>query len=188
MFSFVKKVLFGAVMVLVLNMGVGVPVARAIDPSTSTYEGIVGTTDITTGASTGGQGIIFAGICPASGECKCRDSGDCELSDVLQLFVNAANFILGITGSAVLFVFMYGGFKWLLSRGDSHWVEEGKKAMTAGTIGLVIIFGSYAALNFIIDGLISYDHSTSMTPTTQNLETTIQNTGDQTKNIFTTQP
>lgn len=160
MFSFVKKVFLGAVMLLVLHMGVGVPVVKAVESSTSSYEGIAS------------QGIIFAGICPSSGECKCRDTGDCDLNDVLQLFVNAANFILGITGSAVLFVFIYGGFKWLLSRGDSHWVEAGKKAMTAGVIGLCIVFGSYAALNFIVSGLTVSDNST---PTSTNLENTVQN-------------
>lgn len=176
MFSFAKKVLFGAAMVLVLNMGVGVsiPFAHAATGDGS-YEDI------------SSQGIIFAGICTGGvgSACACRDTGDCTLNDVLQLFVNASNFILGIVGSAVLFVFVYGGFKWLLSRGDSHWIEEGRKAMTAGAVGLVIVFGSYAALNFIISGLISDDNST---PESLKLEQTIQNTGISTDDVFTTQP
>ncbi len=100
------------------------------------------------------QGIIFAGICTSpSADCPCRDTGNCQLSDVLQVFVNLSTFILGISGSAVLFVFVYGGFKWLFSRGEQKWVEAGKAAMTAGVIGLCIIFGSYVAINFIVAGL-----------------------------------
>lgn len=122
------------------------------------------------------QGIIFAGICDTSVEaqggsdsCPCRDKGNCTLDDALQVFANVAIFILGISGSAVLFVFVYGGYKWLFSRGDPKWVDSGKEAMTGGVIGLMIIFGSYVALNFIVSGLTTE----SGTPASSNLETTV---------------
>ncbi len=105
-------------------------------------------------------GIIFAGICtdapPEDGgadSCACRATGDCTLDHILQLFVNLANFTLGISGSVLLFVFTYGGFKWLMSRGDAKWVEAGKAAMTGGIVGIVIIFGAYVAINVIVSGL-----------------------------------
>ncbi len=122
------------------------------------------------------QGIIFAGVCETSVEaqggtdtCACRDEGNCTLDDVLQVFANIAIFILGISGSAVLFVFVYGGYKWLFSRGDSKWVDAGKEAMTGAVIGLMIIFGSYVALNFIISGLTTE----SGTPSSDVLEDTV---------------
>ncbi|MFA6018172.1 MAG: hypothetical protein WCT28_00710 [Patescibacteria group bacterium] len=123
-------------------------------------------------ASSGAQGIIFAGICddPASSRCtECRNSGNCTLNDLLQVFVNIGTFVLGISGSVVLFVFMYGGFKWLFSRGEGKWIQEGKDAMTGAAIGLMIIFGSYVALNFIISGLTTK----SGTPTSGDLEDTV---------------
>lgn len=105
-------------------------------------------------------GIIFAGICTSApptnnvaDDCPCRSKGSCTLDDVLQLFVNLANFTLGISGSVLLFVFVYGGFKWVLSRGNPKWVEDGRAAMTGGIVGIVIIFGSYVAVNAIISGL-----------------------------------
>jgi len=119
-------------------------------------------------ASTGAQGIIFAGICTTA-TCPCRDSGSCTLNDLLQVFVNIGTFVLGISGSAVLFVFVYGGFKWLFSRGESKWIQEGKDAMTGAAIGLMIIFGSYVALNFIISGLTTK----ISTPTSGDLEDTV---------------
>ncbi len=146
--------------------------------------------------STTVQGIIFAGICDTSVEaqggtdtCACRDEGNCSLDDALQVFANIAIFILGISGSAVLFVFVYGGYKWLFSRGDSTWVESGKAAMTGGVIGLMIIFGAYVALNFIISGLTT----DGGTPESQVLEKTVNQGFDDTdresavENIFTTE-
>lgn len=138
------------------------------------------------------QGIIFSGICPpnVNGEpapCECRDSGTCSLDDVLQVFVNLSTFILGISGAAVLFVFVYGGFKWVFSRGDSKWITAGKDAITASVIGLCIIFGAYVAINFIVSGLTTKSGST---PATTNLETTVNQSvtnGSPTTGIFTTE-
>lgn len=159
--------------------------AFAADPvTTSTYDDING--------SSTSQGIIFAGICPAGSlnlttgadTCECRKNGNCTLDQAMQVFVNVANFILGITGSCVLFVFVYGGWKWLLSRGDTKWVESGKAAMTGGVIGLIIIFGAYVAINFIVSGLTTSDGST---PGSTSLEQTITDTGASTTEVFTTQ-
>ncbi|MCR4311840.1 MAG: hypothetical protein NUV56_01015, partial [Candidatus Uhrbacteria bacterium] len=65
------------------------------------------------------EGIIFAGpaLCglgSVQADCDaCRERGQCTLEQVLQVFVNLANFTLGISGTVLLFVFVYGGFKWL---------------------------------------------------------------------------
>lgn len=155
----------------------------ADEVTTSTYDDING--------SSVSQGIIFAGICPTpvnlvtgADTCECRKNGNCTLDDAMQVFVNVANFILGITGSCVLFVFVYGGWKWLLSRGETKWVESGKAAMTGGVIGLIIIFGAYVAINFIVSGLTTSDGST---PGGTSLEQTITDTGASTTEVFTTQ-
>lgn len=138
------------------------------------------------------QGIIFAGICTnqvgsdGSDTCECRKNGNCTLENVLQLFVNLSTFILGISGSAVLFVFVYGGFKWIFARGDTKGVESGRAAMSAGVIGLCIIFGAYVAINFIVAGLTTKPGDTI---TSTKLETTVNNGLDSkgTSNVFTTQ-
>jgi hypothetical protein len=170
MFCAVRKFFLASVLVTsVMMFGFSTPIARAsVDGQYS---------EINSGAGDSGvQGIIFAGICDTSVEaqggtdtCACRDEGNCTLDDALQVFANVAIFILGISGSAVLFVFVYGGYKWLFSRGDSKWVESGKEAMTGGVIGLMIIFGSYVALNFIISGLTTE----SGTPSSDVLEDTV---------------
>lgn len=97
------------------------------------------------------NGIIFANICTrADAECECRDTGNCSLSDMMQIFVNISVFILGISGSVALLVFVYGGWLWITAAGHEKKLEKGKEAMAKAVIGLAIIFGAYAFINFII--------------------------------------
>lgn len=177
MFRSLRFMVCGVVMSAVFGFAAPIPVAHAAN----SYG------DITS------QGIIFAGICtgavPTDGSkdtCACRGEGDCTLDNALQVFVNLSTFILGISGSAVLFVFIYGGFKWTLSRGDSKWVESGKSAMTAGVIGLLIIFGAYVAINFIVSGLTT---PTGETPKSDELEKTVNQglTGGKGVEVFKTE-
>src|SRR3989338_3836673 len=115
MFRALKVALLGVV--LSCSFGIFAPVTSI---RAATFEEI-------NSSSTSSQGIIFAGICPsATAPCECRDSGSCTLDHVLQVFVNLSTFILGISGAAVLFVFVYGGFKWGFSRGDTKWVTAVK--------------------------------------------------------------
>jgi hypothetical protein len=106
------------------------------------------------------QGIIFAQICPSAAvpdvqdTCTCRATGQCSLGDIMQIFVNISVVILGLSGSLVLVMFVYGGLMWILSHGNEKMLTEGKETMTHAVIGLFIIFGAYAFVNFIIAGLI----------------------------------
>ncbi len=93
-------------------------------------------------------GIVFAGICTGD-DCACRDQGNCTLEDVLQVFVNISNFILSISGSLVLLFFVYGGFMFLTSQGSQEKIQTGMGSMKGAVIGLLIIFGAFAAINFL---------------------------------------
>jgi len=50
-------------------------------------------------------------------------------------------------------MFVYGGFFWLTSQGKTERVEKGRQAMVGALVGLIIIFGAYAAINIIISVL-----------------------------------
>lgn len=100
------------------------------------------------------QGIIFGNICTsADAACPCRDTGTCQLSDILQIFVNISTVILGLSGSIVLLMFFYGGLMWVIAAGNPKRIETGKQTMIRAVIGLAIIFGAYAIINFVIAGL-----------------------------------
>lgn len=97
------------------------------------------------------QGLIFANICESRlATCECRDLGQCSLNDILQVAVNIMIFILGISGTAVLLMFVYGGFLWLTSSGRPEAITNGKNTMIGAVVGLIIIFGSYAAITLLI--------------------------------------
>lgn len=132
-------------------------------------QSLAATTDIMTDVEN--EGIIFAGsgLCGAGADAKaceaCRERGECTLEQILQVFVNLANFTLGISGTVLLFVFVYGGYRWLMSRGDPKWVTSGREAMTGGVVGIVIVFGAYVAINFILAGLKGTDPATKLETT-----------------------
>ena len=61
--------------------------------------------------------------------------------------------ILGLVGSIALLMFIYGGFTWMTAAGKSERVQKGKDIIIWAVIGLVVIFTSYAAVQFIITAI-----------------------------------
>lgn len=76
-------------------------------------------------------------------------------TNISQIVGNIIKVALGIIGSITLGIFVYGGFLWLTSAGNSEKVSQGSSAMLYAVIGLFIIFGAYAILNTIISGIRS---------------------------------
>lgn len=74
-------------------------------------------------------------------------------TNISQIVGNVIKVALGIIGSITLGIFVYGGFLWLTSAGNSEKVSQGSSAMLYAVIGLFIIFGAYAILNTIISGI-----------------------------------
>lgn len=77
---------------------------------------------------------------------SCGEVGDCQLNDIMQVVVNVGNFILGIVGALVLLMYTVGGLMFLLSGFKPDWRETGKKTIINATIGLIIVFVSYAGI------------------------------------------
>ncbi len=103
------------------------------------------------------QGIIFANICPSPAPedgvgdtCQCRAQGICSLAEVTQVAVNVIILILGISGTVALLMFIYGGWNWVFAQGRPEYIQAGKDTMKHAIIGLAIIFGAYALINFAI--------------------------------------
>lgn len=71
-------------------------------------------------------------------------------TSVPQLLGRVINAFLGITGSLALLLFIYGGFLWLTSGGNEDSIKKGKATIVWAVLGLVIIFGAYALVNFVI--------------------------------------
>jgi len=83
--------------------------------------------------------------------CPSGDKNCAEGSSVPGLIGRVINAVLGIVGSLALLMFIYGGFTWMLSGGNSSAVEKGKNILIWASLGLVIIFISYALVSFVIN-------------------------------------
>lgn len=57
---------------------------------------------------------------------------------------------LGVVGSLALVMFIYGGLVWMTAAGNEQRVKMGKDILIWATIGLIVIFTSYALVHFII--------------------------------------
>ncbi|MBU0531215.1 pilin [Patescibacteria group bacterium] len=87
------------------------------------------------------QGGFLAGISES-----CWEQGDCQLDDMLQVFVNVSNFILSIVGSLALLLFVVGGFYMIFSQGEASRTKKGKDFIFGALIGIVIVFGAYGLI------------------------------------------
>ena len=75
--------------------------------------------------------------------------------DIRQGVMQIVNVLLGFLGILAIIIILWGGFRWLTSGGNEEKVGEAKKIITAGIIGLVIIFTAYAIAAFVINSLLT---------------------------------
>ncbi len=89
-------------------------------------------------------------------EAKSGAAFSAECDDVgvfIQLAINVGAYLFTFIGALALLVFVYGGFKMIISAGDSAKIKEGKDAMVAAVIGIVIAFSGVAIVKFLGDSL-----------------------------------
>lgn len=58
--------------------------------------------------------------------------------------------VMGVVGSIALVMFIYGGFTWMTSGGNSEQITKGKNIVIWAVLGLIIIFTAYALVYFVI--------------------------------------
>ena len=76
-----------------------------------------------------------------------------ELNDVWIIVLNIVNMLLAATVWATLIFIIWGGFKYIKSRGDPGNVSEAKMAITHAIAGMGIAIGA-SAIVYYIQGLI----------------------------------
>lgn len=64
------------------------------------------------------------------------------------------NSVLGVVGSIALLMFVYGGLTWMTSSGNDEKVKKGRDIILWSTIGLVVIFMSYALTRFVLSTIV----------------------------------
>lgn len=74
--------------------------------------------------------------------------GTAGVGDVQQLVINI---IFSIAGFLAVAYFMYGGIRWITSRGDRNAVTDARKTVVSALIGMVLVAGAYFAINTIFN-------------------------------------
>ncbi|MDO8261358.1 MAG: pilin, partial [Candidatus Magasanikbacteria bacterium] len=80
-------------------------------------------------------------------------TGDSTQTEPAVLIGSIINAVMGVVGSLALAMFIYGGFMWMLSAGNDQRVQKGKDILTWATLGLIVIFSSYALVKLVFEGL-----------------------------------
>ena len=60
---------------------------------------------------------------------------------------------LSMFGIVFFLLMLYGGFYWMIARGDSARVDKAKEIIEAAIIGLIVVVGAYAIANFLFSSL-----------------------------------
>jgi hypothetical protein len=79
------------------------------------------------------------------------EAGEYTLNDFLLIGINVSDIILGVVGSLALLMFVYGGFMFLISSGNSEKVTKAKGIIIAAVVGLAIVFASYLIIQFVME-------------------------------------
>ena len=73
--------------------------------------------------------------------------GDRDLKSTIAQIINV---VLGFLGVIAVLIILLGGFRWMTSQGSSEKVDEAKKLIGAGIVGLIIILAAYAIARFVL--------------------------------------
>ncbi len=66
---------------------------------------------------------------------------------------NVLNALLGFMGIVLVLYFLYGGFLYMTSSGDSKKVESAKDTIKNAVIGMIIIVTAFALTTFVLEAL-----------------------------------
>jgi hypothetical protein len=78
-----------------------------------------------------------------------------------DIIVGVIQVILGFLGLLAVILILYGGFKWMLSRGDEGEVESARKIIVAGVIGLLIVLAAWG-ISFWVIGILANQTGSSV--------------------------
>ena len=75
--------------------------------------------------------------------------------DPREIAAQIVNIALGFLGIVAVIIVLAGGFKWMTAGGNQDKIDEAKKLMSAGVIGLIIVLAAFGIARFIIDSLVT---------------------------------
>ena len=115
----------------------------ALSVRASSHTGVVGP------GSGGGAGVIG----PGSGFVIPPPRRGLPSGDLPSLIAQIVKMGLLLVGVIALAFIVYGGFRYITSRGDEREVEEAKNTITYAVIGIIVIGLAYAIISFVVAAL-----------------------------------
>jgi len=73
--------------------------------------------------------------------------------DIFSIAESVLNIVLGVVGFIFFGFVLYGGVRWMTSKGNDELKQKAKDALTNAVIGLAIVVASYAITNFVFTEL-----------------------------------
>lgn len=74
-------------------------------------------------------------------------------SDLISGVTNIINFLLILAGLVAAIYIIYGGVRYIISRGDENEAEAAKNTILFAVIGLIVIGFAAAIVNFVITAI-----------------------------------
>lgn len=74
--------------------------------------------------------------------------------DPVEIIVDVINILLYFLGSIFLVLILWAGFKWMTAAGNNDAIKKSRDTIVNSVIGLIIIFASYAIVNFVLENLV----------------------------------
>jgi len=75
--------------------------------------------------------------------------GTLPTDDVPTTIGKIVGVVLSFVGVLFLFLLVYGGFGWMLAKGNQQEVQKAKDLIEAAVFGLILILAAYALTSFI---------------------------------------
>jgi len=72
-----------------------------------------------------------------------------------QIVGSVIQSVLALIGILFLVLAIYGGYTWMMARGNEQEVEKGRDIIKAAVIGVAIILAAYAITSFVINRLVT---------------------------------
>jgi amino acid transporter len=80
-----------------------------------------------------------------------KTTNENSLTSTIGLIINAALSLLGVI---FIVLMILAGYNWMTASGSQEKLQEAKDTIKRAIIGLVIVIGSWAIWNFILENLI----------------------------------
>ncbi|PIW36720.1 MAG: hypothetical protein COW24_04110 [Candidatus Kerfeldbacteria bacterium CG15_BIG_FIL_POST_REV_8_21_14_020_45_12] len=84
----------------------------------------------------------------------CAENGDCTACDFITLFVNIAQWVLGVVSGVAMLMVVVGGLMWIISAGNPERVKRGQQILIGAVIGVALVLSGYLIVSFTIASLL----------------------------------